>query len=108
MPLTDRHDSTDTRLAAERMLAALANDATDPREAADPIDPIDSTDPTDPIDSTDPMESIDRTDPFERMDKTELLNSSTFPGDTPRAPGLSAGHARASYGGAEAPGWELV
>jgi hypothetical protein len=49
-PRTEPQESSDPRLAADRMLPRLANDA------------IDSTDPRDPIDSTDaPL--ADRPDP---------------------------------------------
>jgi hypothetical protein len=66
-----RHDSSENRLAAERMLARLANDPTDRIEPTDPIDPIESADPTDPIDRTDPTESTDSTEPRDRIDSTE-------------------------------------
>ena len=57
-----RHDSSENRLAAERMLARLANDPTDRIE---PTDPIDRTDPTESTDSTEPRDRIDSTEPVE-------------------------------------------
>jgi hypothetical protein len=70
---TDRQDSREKRLAAERMLPMLANEPTERIEAAEPIEPMESADPTDPIDSTEPTESIDSTDPRDRIDRTDRL-----------------------------------
>ncbi len=80
MPRIDAHERSEPRLAADRMLPRLANEAIDRIDPADPIDPIDSTDPTDPIDNTDPTELIDSTDPRDPMDNTDdLLVDDTAP-----------------------------